>query len=68
MSIERAYPRRNTYLLLANLGERTVTRDLSSHYYGGDIVLDTTSAPVRYVTFQQTKLVPGQVVLSKLDK
>lgn len=66
--LERSYPRRHTYLLLANLGKEPVKKDFSKHYYGGVVLLDTAGDQDRYITFQSIELVPGQALLTKLDK
>ncbi|XP_014244674.1 neutral and basic amino acid transport protein rBAT-like [Cimex lectularius] len=67
-TIERTYPRRHSYLLIANLGHEAIKKDLSSFYYGGVIVLDSTGKKDTYMTFQDIRLTPGEVKLAKLDK
>ncbi|XP_014292515.1 alpha-glucosidase isoform X1 [Halyomorpha halys] len=66
--LERNYPRRHTFLLMANIGKEKVNKDFSSHYYGGVLILDTSGGAERYATFQDTQLVPGQAIIAKLDK
>ncbi|XP_063222869.1 probable alpha-glucosidase isoform X2 [Bacillus rossius redtenbacheri] len=38
--LERWYPRRNSYVVVANLGPAVRQCDLSSRYYGGEVVAD----------------------------
>lgn len=66
--IERWYPRRNSYVFVANLGNQTQTKDLSFLYYGGHVVVGPTSKLNRDVYFKQLIVSPGEAFVIKLDK
>lgn len=68
--VERSYPRRHSYVIIANLGNKVVHKDLSSIYYRGTVILETNSRQDinRYITFQTLVLYPGEAAIVKLDK
>uniref|UniRef100_A0A1B6CHZ3 Glycosyl hydrolase family 13 catalytic domain-containing protein n=1 Tax=Clastoptera arizonana TaxID=38151 RepID=A0A1B6CHZ3_9HEMI len=65
--IERSYPRRHSYIVIINFSSKKESRDLSSIYYGGTVVM-TTGKHTGYVSFQNMSLYPGEAVIIKLDK
>ncbi|XP_076388021.1 alpha-amylase 3 isoform X3 [Megachile rotundata] len=66
--IERWYPRRNSYVFVANLGNETQTKDLSFLYYGGHVVVGPTYRMNREVYLKQLVIPPGEALIIKLDK
>lgn len=66
--IERWYPRRNTYIFVANLGNETQTKDLSSLYYGGQVVVGPKNKLNRDVYFKELVMPPGEALIVKLEK
>ncbi|XP_017797487.1 PREDICTED: neutral and basic amino acid transport protein rBAT-like isoform X2 [Habropoda laboriosa] len=66
--IERWYPRRNSYVFLANLGNSTQTKDLSFLYYGGQVVVGPSYRLNKDVYFKQLIIPPGEAIVIKLDK
>ncbi|XP_011500070.1 PREDICTED: neutral and basic amino acid transport protein rBAT-like [Ceratosolen solmsi marchali] len=66
--IERWYPRRNTYVFVANFGMRTQTKDLSSLYYGGHVVVGPEHKLNRNIYFKELIIPPGEAFIIKLDK
>lgn len=66
--IERWYPRRNSHVLVANLGKETLTKDLSSLYYGGHVVVGSANRFGRDVYFKGLTIAPGEAFVIKLDK
>ncbi|XP_017761742.1 PREDICTED: neutral and basic amino acid transport protein rBAT-like isoform X2 [Eufriesea mexicana] len=66
--IERWYPRRNTYVFLANLGNKMQTKDLSFLYYGGHVVVGPSYRLNKDVYFKQLIIPPGEAFIIKLDK
>lgn len=66
--VERWYPRRNTYIFVANLGNETQTKDLSSLYYGGHVVVGPKNKLNRDVYFKELVIHPGEALIVKLDK
>lgn len=66
--IERWYPRRHTYVLVANLGTQTQTKDLSSLYYGGRAVVGSEHKMHELIYFKQVTINPGEAFIIKLDK
>ncbi|XP_046141397.1 neutral and basic amino acid transport protein rBAT-like isoform X2 [Osmia bicornis bicornis] len=66
--IERWYPRRNSYVFVANLGNETQTKDLSFLYYGGHVVVGPTYRLNRDVYFKELIIPPGEAFVIKLDK
>ncbi|XP_076230880.1 amino acid transporter heavy chain SLC3A1 isoform X3 [Calliopsis andreniformis] len=66
--IERWYPRRNSYVFLANLGNKTQTKDLSFLYYGGQVVVGPSYRLNQDVYFKELIVPPGEAFVIKLDK
>ncbi|XP_050450026.1 neutral and basic amino acid transport protein rBAT-like isoform X2 [Cataglyphis hispanica] len=66
--IERWYPRRNSYVLVANFGNETRKKDLSFLYYGGHVVVGPTYRMNRDVYFKELIVPPGEAFVIKLDK
>ncbi|XP_001604982.1 neutral and basic amino acid transport protein rBAT [Nasonia vitripennis] len=66
--IERWYPRRNTYVFVANLGMHSQTKDLSSLYYGGHVVVGPEHKLNRNIYFKELTIPPGEAFVIKLDK
>ncbi|XP_066591158.1 maltase A2-like isoform X2 [Prorops nasuta] len=66
--LERWYPRRNTYVFVANLGNVTQVKDLSSLYYGGHVVVGPKERMNRDVYFRELIVTPGEAFVIKLDK
>lgn len=66
--IERWYPRRNSYVFVANFGNVTRTKDLSSFYYGGHVVVGPDYRLNRNVYFKELSVSPGEAFVIKLDK
>ncbi|TGZ54019.1 maltase A2 isoform X1 [Temnothorax longispinosus] len=66
--IERWYPRRNSYVFVANFGNETRIKDLSSLYYGGHVVVGPSYRMNRNVYFKELTVPPGEAFVIKLDK
>ncbi|XP_070168495.1 alpha-amylase 3 isoform X2 [Polyergus mexicanus] len=66
--IERWYPRRNSYVFVANFGNETRMKDLSFLYYGGHVVVGPTYRMNRDVYFKELIVPPGEAFVIKLDK
>ena len=66
--VERFYPRRHRYLLIANLGSKNVSHDLSNTWYGGKTLVSSTGNKMGYVELNQLHLLPGEGLLLLLDK
>ncbi|KAK1128363.1 hypothetical protein K0M31_002827 [Melipona bicolor] len=66
--IERWYPRRNSYVFLANLGNQTQTKDLSFLYYGGYVIVGPSYRLNKDVYFKELIIPPGEAFVIKLDK
>ncbi|CAK1600847.1 unnamed protein product [Parnassius mnemosyne] len=67
--IERWYPRRNTCVYVANLGNTPITTDLSTMFYGGTIVAGTNSSLVGQVLyFDRVTFLPNSAIILKLEK
>lgn len=66
--MERSYPRRNAYIVVYNAGKEDVRNDLSSIYYGGEVMVDTKGNSGIYVTFNNFTLNSGEAYVVKLDK
>ncbi|XP_078043339.1 maltase A2 isoform X1 [Augochlora pura] len=66
--IERWYPRRNSYVFVANLGNQSQTKDLSFLYYGGHVVVGPATRLNRDVYFKELTVSPGEAFVIKLDK
>lgn len=68
MIVERYYPRRHSYVMVCNFGNRTQTKDLSFAYYGGEVIADLQGRVGSYLTFHALTLFAGESILIKLDK
>ncbi|XP_043682385.1 maltase A2-like isoform X1 [Vespula pensylvanica] len=66
--IERWYPRRNSYVFVANLGNGSKLKDLSSLYYGGHVVVGPANRLNQDVFFKELNVPPGEAFVIKLDK
>ncbi|XP_018055883.1 PREDICTED: neutral and basic amino acid transport protein rBAT-like isoform X2 [Atta colombica] len=66
--IERWYPRRNSYVFVANFGNETRVKDLSFLYYGGYVVVGPNYRINRNVYFKKLTVPPGEAFVIKLDK
>nr|XP_012224804.1 PREDICTED: maltase A2-like isoform X1 [Linepithema humile] len=66
--IERWYPRRNSYVFVANFGNETRKKDLSFLYYGGHVVVGPNYRINREVYFKELSVPPGEAFIIKLDK
>ncbi|XP_032671388.1 maltase A2-like isoform X3 [Odontomachus brunneus] len=66
--VERWYPRRNSYVFVANFGNETRTKDLSSLYYDGQVVVGPGYRLNRNVYFKKLIVSPGEAFVIKLDK
>ncbi|XP_014612260.1 PREDICTED: maltase A2-like isoform X1 [Polistes canadensis] len=66
--IERWYPRRNSYVFVANLGNESKSKDLSSLYYGGHVVVGPANRLKQDVFFKELNVPPGEAFVIKLDK
>ncbi|XP_006608788.1 maltase A2-like isoform X3 [Apis dorsata] len=66
--IERWYPRRNSYVFLANLGNKSQMKDLSFLYYGGQVVVGPSYRLNKDVYFKELTIPPGEAFVIKLDK
>lgn len=66
--IERWYPRRNSYVFVANFGNETRKKDLSFLYYGGHVVVGPSHRINREVYFKELSVPPGEAFIIKLDK
>ncbi|XP_069950073.1 uncharacterized protein [Cherax quadricarinatus] len=64
--IDRFYPRRNQYAVVANLGPNTLDQDLSHFYFGGS-VLASSHGQSGYVMFRNIVLQPGEALACILD-
>lgn len=65
--LERFYPRRRQYTVVANLGNKRVRRDLSHYYFGGS-VLASSHGKTGYIKFRSIQLQPSEVLVVMLDK
>ena len=66
--IERGYPRRNTYVLVANLGSQSQVKDMSFLYYGGHVVVGPEQKMYQNLYFKELSVPPGEAFVIKLDK
>lgn len=64
--MDRFYPRRNQYAVVANLGSKVLQKDLSHYYYGGS-VLASSHGQSGYVKFRNINLYPGEALACVLD-
>ncbi|XP_038215116.1 uncharacterized protein LOC119834721 [Zerene cesonia] len=67
--IERWYPRRNTCVFVGNLGNKAITTDLSTMFYGGMVVGGTNISLVGEVLyFDKVTFPPNSAIILKLEK
>ncbi|KAG6462962.1 hypothetical protein O3G_MSEX013568 [Manduca sexta] len=67
--IERWYPRRNTCVLVANFGNKSITTDLSSMFYGGTIIAGSNSSQIgQVIYFDKVSFLPNSAIILKLEK
>ncbi|RZF38397.1 hypothetical protein LSTR_LSTR006523 [Laodelphax striatellus] len=66
--LERRYPRRFTYVVIANLGSTYKRKDLSTIFYGGHVIIDHNGNREGYVKFSDLNLGPGEFYIIRLDK
>lgn len=64
--LERWYPRRNTFVSISNFGERKVSLDLSSLFYGGQVMAGKTKG--QRVLFSEFEIGPIETIIVRLDK
>lgn len=64
--IDRFFPRRNQFAVVANLGQNVLTKDLSHLYFGGS-VLASSHGHAGYVKFRSISLQPGEALVCILD-
>ncbi|XP_042869056.1 neutral and basic amino acid transport protein rBAT-like isoform X2 [Penaeus japonicus] len=64
--IDRFFPRRNQFAIVANLGQDVLTKDLSHLYFGGS-VLASSHGHSGYVKFRSISLQPGEALVCILD-
>ncbi|XP_039295463.1 maltase A2 isoform X2 [Nilaparvata lugens] len=66
--LERRYPRRFTYVVIANLGTTYKSRDLSTIFYGGHVLADHNGRSGFFMKFADLHLAPGEFYIIRLDK
>lgn len=67
--IERWYPRRNTCVFVGNMGDKSITTDLSTMFYGGMVVAGTNATLIGQVLyFEQVTFPPNSAIILKLEK
>lgn len=67
--IERWYPRRNTCVFVGNLGNKSITTDLSTMFYGGTVLAGTNTSLVGQVLyFDKITFPPNSAIVLKLEK
>lgn len=54
--------------MVGNFGSVNRTKDLSSLYYGGHVVVGTLSKVNHTVYFKEVGVLPGEAFVIKLDK
>lgn len=64
--VERTYPRRNAFVSVTNFGQKRVTMDLTSMFYSGHILLETTDSAK--IFFGDFKIGPTESIVVRLDK
>lgn len=64
--IDRFYPRRNQFAIVANFGSDIISQDLSHVYFGGS-VLASSNGQTGYVQFRSISLQPGEALACILD-
>lgn len=66
--IQRWYPRRNSFVVISNLGLNKFESDLSKMYYGGKVVVGPRPGSViEAISFKDISLWPGESVVIELD-
>lgn len=67
--IQRWYPRRNSFVVVTNLGSEKFSADLSKMYYGGRVVVGprADSKSNENISFKDISLWPGESVVIELD-
>lgn len=66
--IQRWYPRRNSFVVVTNLGIDKFNADLSKMYYGGRVVVGPRADSVsESISFKDISLWPGESVVIELD-
>lgn len=66
--VERSYPRLHSYVVVSNFGSQTQTKDLSSIYYGGEVMADLRGRIGHYLDFHALTLFAGESIVIKLHK
>ncbi|KAG7305920.1 hypothetical protein JYU34_008473 [Plutella xylostella] len=67
--VERWFPRRNTCVFVGNLGNSSITTDLSTMFYGGTVIAGTNTSLIRQVLyFEKITFLPNSGVILKLEK
>lgn len=67
--IERWYPRRNTCVFVANLGNSSITTDLTTMYYGGTVISGTNNSLIGQIMyFDRVTFLPNSAIVLKLEK
>lgn len=67
--IERWYPRRNSIIFVGNLGNTSITTDLTAMFYGGTVIAGTNSSLIGEVMyFNQVTFLPNAAIILKLEK
>ncbi|XP_032515155.2 amino acid transporter heavy chain SLC3A2-like [Danaus plexippus] len=67
--IERWFPRRNTCVFVGNLGNKPITTDLSSMFYGGIVIGSTNMSLVgEAVYLEKVTFEPFSAIILKLEK
>lgn len=67
--IQRWYPRRNSFVIVTNLGKEKYSADLSKMYYGGRVVVGPRAdiKSKENISFKDISLWPGESVVIELD-
>jgi len=65
LALERFYPRWNSFVVLANLGEKTRDVDLSSKFYQGKIIV-STDEKAGDIVFRNVHLKSGEALIARL--
>ncbi|KAM3963681.1 amino acid transporter heavy chain SLC3A1 [Aphomia sociella] len=67
--IERWYPRRNTCVFVGNFGNKSITTDLSTMFYGGTVVAGTNTSLIGHTLyFDEVTFLPNSAIILKLEK
>lgn len=64
--VERWYPRRQTFVAISNFGDQRVTLDLSSMFYGGEVMAGRYKS--ERVLFNEFEIGAVETVIIRLDK